>query len=101
MKPCFLQLGFLARQILSIVGTQIETKRMFSLTSILTNLMRCHLQSKKNLNLIFVSKIWPSYPKDGCKSPFNLVELIQTNLGFEEELEEFEGSFEDDEIVDI
>jgi hypothetical protein len=29
------------------------------------------------------------------------VELIQTNLGFEEELEEFEGSFEEDEIVDI
>jgi hypothetical protein len=27
--------------------------------------------------------------------------LFQANLGFEEELEEFEGSFEWDEIVDI
>jgi len=48
-----------------------------------------------------VTKIWPNYHKDGCKSTFNLVELIQTNLGFEEELEEFEGSFQEVEIVDI
>jgi hypothetical protein len=41
-----------------------------------------------------VSKNWPCDPRDGCKLPSNLVELIQTNLGFEEELEEFEGSFE-------
>jgi hypothetical protein len=50
---------------------------------------------KKNLEkLIFVSKNWPSDPIDGCKLPFNLVKLIQINLGFEKELEEFEGSFE-------
>jgi hypothetical protein len=48
-----------------------------------------------------VSKNWPSDLRNGCKSPSNLVELIQTYLGFEEELEEFEGSFEWDEIVDI
>jgi hypothetical protein len=48
-----------------------------------------------------VSKTWPNDPRDGCKSPSNLVELIQTNLGFEEELENFEGSSERDEIVDI
>ncbi len=59
------------------------------------------MQSKFLENLIFVSKNWPNYPKDGCKSPFNLVELIQTNLGFEEELEEFEGSFQEVEIMDI
>jgi len=29
------------------------------------------------------------------------VRLSQTNLGFEEELEEYEGSFEQGEIVDI
>jgi hypothetical protein len=33
-----------------------------------------------------VSKNWPSDPRDGCKPPFNLKELIQTYLGFEEEL---------------
>jgi hypothetical protein len=49
---------------------------------------------------IFLSKNWPSDPIDGCKLPFNLVKLIQINLGFEKELEEFEGSFERDELVD-
>jgi hypothetical protein len=33
--------------------------------------------------------------------PSNLVELIQTNLSFENDLENFEGSFEWDETVDI
>ncbi len=51
--------------------------------------------------MIFVSKNWPNDPEDGCKPPFNLKKLIQTYLGFEEELEEFEGSFEQDEILDI
>jgi hypothetical protein len=41
-----------------------------------------------------VSKNWPSDPRNGCKLPFNLVELIQTNLGFEKELEKIEGLFE-------
>jgi hypothetical protein len=48
-----------------------------------------------------VNKSWLSDISIGCKPPFNLVRLFQTNLGFEEELEEFEGSFEQDEIVDI
>jgi hypothetical protein len=43
---------------------------------------------------IFVNRNWPSDPRDGCKLPSNLIELIQTNFDFEEELEEFEGSFE-------
>ncbi len=48
-----------------------------------------------------MSKNWPTDPRDGCKSPSNLVELIQTDLGFEEEFKKIEGSFEQDEIVDI
>jgi len=76
--------GFLACQTLGIVGSQIETKRFFSLTCIFTNLRRCHLQTKN----------WPSDPRDGCKPLSNLVELIQIDLSFEKELEEFEGSFE-------
>jgi len=43
-----------------------------------------------------VNKSWLSDISMGCKSPFNLVRLFQTNLGFEEELEEFESSFEQD-----
>ncbi len=34
--------GFLACQILGIVGSQTKTERIFSLTCILTNLRRCH-----------------------------------------------------------
>ncbi len=41
-----------------------------------------------------MSKNWPSDLRDGCKLPSNLLESIQTNLGFEKELEKFEGSFE-------
>jgi hypothetical protein len=41
-----------------------------------------------------VNKIWPNDPRDGCKPPSNLAKLIQTYLGFEEELKEFENSFE-------
>jgi hypothetical protein len=39
-------------------------------------------------------KSWPSDPGDGCEPPSNLIELIQIDLGFEGELEKFEGSFE-------
>ncbi len=38
-------IGFL-RQILKMVGSQIEIGRIFSLARVLTNLRRCHLQSK-------------------------------------------------------
>jgi hypothetical protein len=48
-----------------------------------------------------MSKSWPSDPRVGYKSPSNLVELIQINLDFEDELEIFEGSFEHDERIDI
>jgi hypothetical protein len=35
--------GFLARNFLGIVGSHIETKKIFSLIGILINLRRCHL----------------------------------------------------------
>jgi hypothetical protein len=47
-----------------------------------------------------VSKNWPSDSRIGYKPPFNLMELIQTYLYFEE-LENFENLFEWDEIMDI
>jgi hypothetical protein len=39
----FPTMAFLVRQILGIVGSQIEIERIFSLVGILTNLKRCHL----------------------------------------------------------
>jgi len=35
---------FLTHQILTIMGSKIETQRIFVLVNILTNLRRCHLQ---------------------------------------------------------
>jgi hypothetical protein len=39
----FPTIGFLACQSLGIIGLQIETKWIFSLAGILTNLRRCRL----------------------------------------------------------
>jgi hypothetical protein len=48
-----------------------------------------------------VNKNWPSGPRISCKPFFNLMELIETNLKLEEQLEEFEGTFERDEFLEI
>ncbi len=48
-----------------------------------------------------MNKNWPNDPRDGCKPRSNLIKLIQTYLCFEEEFENFEGSFEWDEIMAI
>ncbi len=40
----FLVVGFVAKQILRIVNSQIETEHIFSLVEILTRLKKCWLQ---------------------------------------------------------
>jgi hypothetical protein len=42
-EPFFRIIAFLTCQILGIVGFKINTKNIFSLTRIFTNLKRCHL----------------------------------------------------------
>jgi hypothetical protein len=37
----------------------------------------------------------------GCKSCFNLVELIDIDVDLEEEFEEFEGTFKREEIMEF
>jgi hypothetical protein len=69
----------------------------FFLANILTNLKKYHLQSNDLERLIFVSTNWQNNPKIDCKPPSLLVELVESNLNFEE----FEGSFEQNELVDI
>jgi hypothetical protein len=39
----FPTIGFLVHKILGIVGSQIETKRIFSLVGFFTSLKKCHL----------------------------------------------------------
>ncbi len=41
-EAMFPTIGFLVHQILGIVGSQIETKRIFSLVGFFTSLKRCH-----------------------------------------------------------
>jgi hemerythrin-like domain-containing protein len=77
---------FLARQILKIVGSQIEIEKIFSLANILTNLRKCHLQLENLEILNFVSKNWPHDAKVGCKSPSDLVEFIEMDEQLEKEL---------------
>ncbi len=48
-----------------------------------------------------MNKSWPSDLIIDCKPPFNLVELIEKDFDFKEELKEFESSFEWDELLDI
>jgi hypothetical protein len=71
------------------------------LASILTNLRRYHLLFERLERLIFVNKIWPNDLKIGCKSPFNVIELLERDIGLEEDLEQFEVEFERDEVVEM
>jgi hypothetical protein len=56
------------------------------LVGILTNLRRCHLQTKCLEKLIFVNKNQPNDPRIGCKSPFNLLEFLERDINLEEDL---------------
>ncbi len=64
-------------QILSIIGSKIEIKRIFFLVNILTNLRKCHLQSKFLKKLSFVRKNWPSNFTVACESRSNLMKIIE------------------------
>jgi hypothetical protein len=70
--------GFLVKQILKIVGFEIETENIFSHVGIFTNFKRCCLQLKNLEKLIFVTKNWPNDVKVGYKALFTLVESIDS-----------------------
>ncbi len=93
-------IDFLIKQILGIVGSQIEIKNIFSLTEILTNLKRCHLQLDNLEKWIFMNKNWLNDARMGCKALNNLVMLIAFKLDLEQELNEFESSFEQHEWIE-
>lgn len=84
---------FLAHQILSIVRSQVEMKRIFSLIGILTTFFKSHLQMTNLEKLIFVNKNWLTDPRVACKWASNLVKFIKKDLELEDELEQFEDSF--------
>jgi hypothetical protein len=93
-------IGFLTKQILRIVSSQIETEYIFSLAEILTSLKRCWLQSEILDKLFSVSQNWPNDPRVGSNMPSTLVEFIEKDE-IVEESKELEGEFEREEIVDM
>jgi hypothetical protein len=48
-----------------------------------------------------MNKNWSNDLNIGCKSLFNLMELIKNDLSLGKEFEEFEGLFEYNELMDI
>jgi hypothetical protein len=93
----FSTICFFVRKILKFVGSQIEIEKKKSLAGILTNFRKC-CQSKNLKKLNFVNKNWPIDARVGCKSLSDLIEFIEMDEQLEEELQEFEGEFEKDEI---
>ncbi len=45
-----------------------------------------------------MNKNWPNDTRVGCKVPSSMIELIEFWLHMEDELNDFEGSFEQDEL---
>jgi uncharacterized membrane protein len=80
---------FLTHQILSIVRSQIEMIRTFSLIGMLTIFLKSHSQMTNLEKLIFVNKNWLTDPRVACKSASNLVKFIKKDLELEDELEQF------------
>ena len=64
----FPTVGYLARQILGIIGSQIKIERVFSIAGILTMLRRCRLGSKNLDQLVLLVKNWPDDPRQGCEA---------------------------------
>jgi len=64
-------------------------------------LKRCHLQLNNLNKIIFVSKIWPSDPRVGYSSPSNLIELLRFILPQRKKIEQYEGEFERNELLDL
>jgi hypothetical protein len=97
----FPTVGFCAKKILGLVGSQIEVEKIFLLARILTNLRGCHLQLKNLDKLIFVNKNSPYDPKIDYKSPFSLANFIESAFNLEKKLEEFEGASKRDKVVEL
>jgi hypothetical protein len=81
--------GFLAKQMVGIIGSEIEIEHIFSLVGILTCIRKYQLQSEILDKLISINQIWPNDPRVGCNMPSTLVEFIEKHE-IVKELEEFE-----------
>ncbi len=71
------------------------------MAEIFPNLRRCHLQSNNLDKTIFVHTNLPNDPRVCCSSPSSLIQLIEADFALEKELEQYEGEFELDELLNL
>lgn len=94
----FRNVAFLARQILGIVGSQVEIERIFSITGVILSQQRRRLGMEHLEKLVFISKNWPDEPSSVGKLEDESVEhfleaeglIIDDNVHFIEEADLFE-----------
>jgi hypothetical protein len=101
MFPIITYYYFSIDQILKIVLSEMETKKIASLAIILTNLKKCDLHQTILKYWFFRYKMWPNDLRIDCNLPSNLLELIEKYLNFEKKIIKFEGSFEQDDLLNI
>jgi hypothetical protein len=59
MKVNFQMLASLANKFFGILGFQIDTEKMFSLTGVLITYRHCYLQVQNLEKIIFIINKWP------------------------------------------
>ncbi len=88
----FSYVGFIARQIMGIVGFQIEAKRVFSIASICTNLWHFYLGMDNFQMLINIYKNWPNDANVGG-SPQSMEKFMEMEKTLMDENEDVIASF--------
>lgn len=94
----------MVKQILSILKSQIETKKMFSLIRVLT-FLRCYRLQMENLDhVITMVKNSPIHPHFNCKKKVDFIEYVKAkaslandNYDLIEKVEYFEELHLDDD----
>jgi hypothetical protein len=77
MRASFLDMSFFAKDILEILGSQIEIKWVFSLVRVLTTLKHCHLEMENIDQIIIVMKNWFDELYLNCKLKLNLKQNLK------------------------
>jgi hypothetical protein len=75
----FPNVNFLAKQILGILGSHIETERVFNLASGLTTLRRCKLKVDNLDRIITMVKNWPNNPLN-CSQHKGLIDFLKVEF---------------------
>lgn len=96
----FRNVAFLARQILGIVGSQVEIENIFSIAGVILSQQRRRLGINHLEKLAFISKNWPDERNNAGKSEVESIEhfleiedrIIEDNIHLVEEADLFEKS---------